>query len=343
MKTSMLAASAADLWWLWVIIGVLLIVFIVFIIMVPIKVWFRALVSGAHISMIRLVGMKLRKVNVKMIIEAYITAKKAGLTLDVNELETHYMAGGDVNKVVNALIAAHSARITLSIDTAKAIDLAGRDVLEAVKMSVSPRIIESDPVSAVARNGIELVVRVRVTVKSNIAKLVGGAGEDTVLARIGEGIVTTVGSAENHEEVLQNPDLISKTVFAKGLDAGTAFEVLSLDVADIDVGRNIGAGLQIERAEADKRIAQAEAEKRRSMGVAAEQEMKAETQKMTALKVAAEAELPKAMAEAFKNGQLGLFDYYRMRNLEADTDMRKSLSGNDKKTGTTTGGGIPRG
>lgn len=342
MKTSMLAATAADLWWLWVIIGVLLIVFIVFIIMVPIKIWFRALVSGAHMSMLRLVGMKLRKVNVKMIVEAYITSKKAGLTLDVNELETHFMAGGDVNKVVNALIAAHSARIALSIDTAKAIDLAGRDVLEAVKMSVSPRVVESPPVSAVARNGIELVVRMRITLKSNIAKLVGGAGEETVIARIGEGIVTTVGSAENHEEVLQNPDLISKTVFAKGLDTGTAFEVLSLDVADIDVGRNIGAGLQIERAEADKRIAQAEAEKRRSMGVAAEQEMKAETQKMTALKVAAEAELPKAIAEAFKNGQLGLFDYYRMRNLEADTDMRKSLSSTDKKT-TTTSGFPPRG
>ncbi|MDR0850527.1 MAG: flotillin-like protein FloA [Christensenellaceae bacterium] len=338
----MLAATAADLWWLWVIIGVLLIVFIVFIIMVPIKIWFRALVSGAHMSMLRLVGMKLRKVNVKMIVEAYITSKKAGLTLDVNELETHFMAGGDVNKVVNALIAAHSARIALSIDTAKAIDLAGRDVLEAVKMSVSPRVVESPPVSAVARNGIELVVRMRITLKSNIAKLVGGAGEETVIARIGEGIVTTVGSAENHEEVLQNPDLISKTVFAKGLDTGTAFEVLSLDVADIDVGRNIGAGLQIERAEADKRIAQAEAEKRRSMGVAAEQEMKAETQKMTALKVAAEAELPKAIAEAFKNGQLGLFDYYRMRNLEADTDMRKSLSSTDKKT-TTTSGFPPRG
>ncbi len=313
-------------------VAVLLIIFIVLIIIVPMKVWFRALVSGAHISMGRLVGMKLRKVDVNMIVEAYVAAKKAGLTIDINELETHFMAGGDVVKVVNALVSAHSAKINLSIDTAKAIDLAGRDVLNAVKVSVNPKVIETPLVSAIAKDGVELHVKARVTVRANIGRLVGGAGEETILARVGEGIVTTVGSAENHGEVLQNPDLISKTVLAKGLDSGTAFEILSLDIADIDVGRNIGAQLRMDTAEAEKRIANAKAEERRAMAVAAEQEMRAKAQEMNAIKIAAEAEVPKAMANAFKDGKLGVMDYYRMQNVVADTDMRKSIAGTDDTT-----------
>ncbi len=313
-------------------VAVLLIIFIVLIIIVPMKVWFRALVSGAHISMGRLVGMKLRKVDVNMIVEAYVAAKKAGLTIDINELETHFMAGGDVVKVVNALVSAHSAKINLSIDTAKAIDLAGRDVLNAVKVSVNPKVIETPLVSAIAKDGVELHVKARVTVRANIGRLVGGAGEETILARVGEGIVTTVGSAENHGEVLQNPDLISKTVLAKGLDSGTAFEILSLDIADIDVGRNIGAQLRMDTAEAEKRIANAKAEGRRAMAVAAEQEMRAKAQEMNAIKIAAEAEVPKAMANAFKDGKLGVMDYYRMQNVVADTDMRKSIAGTDDTT-----------
>ena len=305
---------------------------VVFIIVVPVKLWFRALVSGAHISMSRLVGMKLRKIDSNMLIEAYVAARKAGLTIDINELETHYMAGGDVVKVVNALISAHSAKINLSIDTAKAIDLAGRDVLNAVKVSVNPKVIETPMVSAIAKDGVELRVKARVTVRANIGRLVGGAGEETILARVGEGIVTTVGSAEDHGEVLQNPDLISKTVLAKGLDSGTAYEILSLDIADIDVGRNIGAQLRMDTAEAEKRIANAKAEERRAMAVAAEQEMRAKTQEMNAIKIAAEAEVPKAMATAFKEGKLGIMDYYRMQNVVADTDMRNSIAkGDDTK------------
>ena len=305
---------------------ILLALIIVFIIVVPVKIWFRALVSGAHISMSRLVGMKLRKIDINMIVEAYVAAKKAGLTIDINELETHYMAGGDVVKVVNALISAHSAKINLSIDTAKAIDLAGRDVLNAVKVSVNPKVIETPMVSAIAKDGVELRVKARVTVRANIGRLVGGAGEETILARVGEGIDTTVGSAEDHCEVLQHPDLISKTVLAKGLDNGTAYEILSLDIADIDVGRNIGAQLRMDTAEAEKRIANAKAEERRAMAVAAEQEMRAKTQEMNAIKIAAEAEVPKAMATAFKEGKLGIMDYYRMQNVVADTDMRNSIA-----------------
>ncbi len=316
---------------------VLIALLVVFIIVVPVKLWFRALVSGAHISMSRLVGMKLRKIDSNMLIEAYVAARKAGLTIDINELETHYMAGGDVVKVVNALISAHSAKINLSIDTAKAIDLAGRDVLNAVKVSVNPKVIETPMVSAIAKDGVELRVKARVTVRANIGRLVGGAGEETILARVGEGIVTTVGSAEDHGEVLQNPDLISKTVLAKGLDSGTAYEILSLDIADIDVGRNIGAQLRMDTAEAEKRIANAKAEERRAMAVAAEQEMRAKTQEMNAIKIAAEAEVPKAMATAFKEGKLGIMDYYRMQNVVADTDMRNSIANGDdnkKKPGS---------
>ncbi len=311
---------------------------VVFIIVVPVKLWFRALVSGAHISMSRLVGMKLRKIDATMLIEAYVAAKKAGLTIDINELETHYMAGGDVVKVVNALISAHSAKINLSIDTAKAIDLAGRDVLNAVKVSVNPKVIETPMVSAIAKDGVELRVKARVTVRANIGRLVGGAGEETILARVGEGIVTTVGSAEDHGEVLQNPDLISKTVLAKGLDSGTAYEILSLDIADIDVGRNIGAQLRMDTAEAEKRIANAKAEERRAMAVAAEQEMRAKTQEMNAIKIAAEAEVPKAMATAFKEGKLGIMDYYRMQNVVADTDMRNSIANGEENNKKKPGG-----
>ena len=275
----------------------------------------------------RLVGMRLRRINIRMIVEAYINATKAGLDIDIVELETHYMAGGDVLKVVNALISAHSANIDLSLRTAKAIDLAGRDVLNAVKVSVNPKVIETPAIAAIAKNGIELRVKARVTVRANIARLVGGAGEETIIARVGEGIVTTIGSSNSHEDVLENPDRISKTVLQKGLDAGTAFEILSIDIADIDVGRNVGAQLQMDQAEADKRIAQAKAEERRAMAVAQEQEMKARTQEMRAEVVKAEAQVPEAMAEAFRNGRLGVMDYYNMQNVIADTAMRNAISG----------------
>ena len=289
-----------------VVLAVFVVLLAVFFALVPVGTWFRALVSGARISMGRLIGMRLRRINIRMIVEAYINAVKAGLEIDVVELETHYMAGGDV---------------------LKAIDLAGRDVLNAVKVSVNPKVIETPAISAIAKNGIELRVKARVTVRANIARLVGGAGEETIIARVGEGIVTTIGSSNTHEEVLENPDRISKTVLQKGLDAGTAFEILSIDIADIDVGRNIGAQLQMDQAEADKRIAQAKAEERRAMAVAQEQEMKARTQEMRAEVVKAEAEVPEAMADAFRNGRLGVMDYYNMQNVIADTAMRNAISG----------------
>ena len=283
------------------VIFVIAIVIIILLSFLPLSVWFRALVSGAHIPLTRLVGIKLRKINLKLIVESYISAKKAGLDITIDELETHIMAGGKVLNVVNALISAHSANIALSSQTAKAIDLAGRDVLNAVKVSVNPKVIETPTVAAIAKDGIELRAKARVTVRANISRLVGGAGEDTIIARVGEGIVTTVGSANTHKEVLENPDRISKTVLAKGLDSGTAFEILSIDIADIDVGRNIGAQLQMDQAEADKRIAQAKAEERRAMAVAAEQEMKAKISEMRALLVEKEAAVPLALAQAFRN------------------------------------------
>lgn len=304
----------------------LVLIIVAFFAIVPINLWFRALVSGAPISIGRLVGMRLRKIKIAMIVEAYITGKKAGLDINITELETHYMAKGDVRKVINALISAHSANITLTTKTAMAIDLAGRDVLNAVKVSVNPKVIETPIIAAIAKNGIELRSKARVTVRANIARLIGGAGEETIIARVGEGIVTTVGSAATHEDVLENPDKISKTVLAKGLDSGTAFEILSIDIADIDVGRNVGAQLQTDQAEADKKIAEAKAEERRAMAVAQEQEMLAKTQEMRAAVVAAEAEVPKAMAEAFRSGRLGIMDYYNMQNIQADTKMRKSIS-----------------
>lgn len=316
------AANVAGL-----VVGIVLIVvaIIAFFLIVPVSIWFRALVSGAPISMGKLVGMRLRKIKISMIVEAYITGKKAGLDININELETHYMAKGDVVKVVNALISAHSANIELSTKTAMAIDLAGRDVLNAVKVSVNPKVIETPVIAAIAQNGIELRCKARVTVRANISRLIGGAGEETIIARVGEGIVTTVGSAASHKDVLENPDSISRVVLSKGLDSGTAFEILSIDIADVDVGRNIGAQLLMDQAEADRRIAQAKAEERRAMAIANEQEMKAKTQEMRAVVIQAEAEVPKAMAEALRSGKMGVMDYYNLQNIQADTNMRNAI------------------
>lgn len=321
---SLLLGSSAL--WTWVIVlAVIFVLVAIFFSVVPVGLWMRAFVSGAHISASKLVGMKLRHVNVPMIVGCYINAKKAGVKLTIDDLETHYMSGGNVEKVTDALITAHGAKINLTVQNAKAIDLANRDILLAVQNSVKPVVITTPEISAVARDGIELIVKARVTVRSNIDKLIGGAGEDTIIARIGEGIVTTVGSAKNHSEVLENPDIISKTVLEKGLDKGTAFEILSIDVADIDVGRNIGAKLQAERAEADMQIANARAEERRAMAIAAEHEMRAKTQEKRAKLLDAEAEVPKAISEAFSKGNIGVMDYYKMQNVVADTSMRKAI------------------
>lgn len=314
---------------LYVVLGIIALSFILVLALVPIKTWFVALVSGAHVSMSRLVGMKMRRIKVAEIVDAYIQAKKAGLNIDIVDLETHHMAGGDINKVVNSLISAHSAKFNLSLDLAKAIDLAGRDIALAVRQSVTPKVIETDWISAIAKDGIELKVKVRVTVRANITRLVGGAGEETILARVGEGIVTTIGSARYHSDVLENPDLISKTVLAKGLDSGTSYEIISIDIADIDIGKNIGARLIMDKAEADKIVAQAKSEERRSMAEAHEQEMRAKTQEMKAMLISAEAEVPKAMAKAIQNGQMGAMDYYKIQNLNSDTAMRNSLAGKD--------------
>ncbi len=323
----LLAMSGGAITAIIVAVVVVLVLLAVILGVLPIRIWFRALVSGVKVSMARLIGMKWRGVKVATIVDAYISAMKAGLDVTIDELETHVLAKGDAIKVVNALISAHSANIQLAPETARAIDLAGRDVLNAVKVSVNPKVIETPGISAIAKDGIELRVKARVTVRANITRLIGGAGEDTIIARIGEGIVTTVGSADSHKDVLENPDQISKTVLNKGLDNGTAFEILSIDIADIDVGRNIGAQLQMDQAEADKRIAEAKAEERRAMAVALEQEMKAKSQEMRANVIAAEAEIPKAMAAALKDGKIGVFDYYRMQNIQADTAMRNSLTG----------------
>ena len=298
----------------------------IFLHFVPLGLWVSAISANVSVSIVSLIGMRLRRVPPGRIVLPLIKANKAGLDVSVNQLEAHYLAGGNVDKVVDALIASHRAQINLPFERAAAIDLAGRDVLDAVQMSVNPKVIETPIVSAVAANGIELKIKARVTVRANIDRLVGGAGEPTIIARVGEGIVTTVGSSENHKDVLANPDDISKTVLGKGLDAGTAFEILSIDIADVDVGRNIGAELQTDQAEADKRIAQAKAEERRAMAVAKEQEMKAYTQEMEAKVVEAQAEVPHAMAEALKSGNLGVMDYYNLRNVQADTDMRTAIS-----------------
>jgi uncharacterized protein YqfA (UPF0365 family) len=294
---------------------------------IPLGLWLQALTSGVRVSFVTLFGMRFRRVNPAAIVNPLINAHKAGLHLGINELESHFLSGGNVSRVVNALISADKAGIELSYKQATAIDLAGRDVFEAVQVSVNPKVITTPKVAAMAKDGIQLLALARVTVRANINRLVGGAGEETILARVGEGIVSTIGSAESHKKVLENPDMISKTVLAKGLDAGTAFEILSIDIADVDVGKNIGAELQTDQAEADKRIAQAKAEERRALAVAMEQEYKAEAQNMRAKVIAAEAEIPLAIAEAFRKGNLGVIDYQKYRNLQADTAMRQAIAG----------------
>ena len=298
---------------------------------IPVGLWITAMFSGVKISILTLVGMNIRRVRPTNIVNPMIKATKAGLNLTIDKLEAHFLAGGDVNMVVNALIAAQRANIMLEFEQAAAIDLAGRDVLEAVKVSVNPKVIETPIISAVAKDGIEVKVKAKVTVRANIERLVGGAGEETILARVGEGVVTTVGSAVKHKDVLENPDMISKVVLSKGLDSGTAFEILSIDIADIDIGRNIGAQLQTDQAEADKKIAQAKAEERRAMAIAQEQEMKALVVEMQSKLVEAESKIPQAIANAFEIGKLGVMDYYNMKNIMADTKMRESISTVEEK------------
>ena len=307
---------------------------VIFFYFVPFLLWLSATVSGVHISLMQLFLMRIRKVPPQIIVRAMIEAHKAGLqNITRDELEAHYLAGGDVERVVHALVSSAKANIDLGFQMATAIDLAGRDVFEAVQMSVNPKVIDTPPVVAVAKDGIQLIAKARVTVRANIRQLVGGAGEDTVLARVGEGIVSSIGSSESHKTVLENPDSISKLVLKKGLDSGTAFEILSIDIADIDIGKNIGAGLQIDQAQADKNIAQAKAEERRAMAIALEQEMKAKAQEARAKVIEAEADVPRAMAEAFRSGNLGIMDYYRMKNIEADTAMRETIA----RPGSTQG------
>ncbi|MBQ1251724.1 MAG: flotillin-like protein FloA [Firmicutes bacterium] len=298
---------------------------------VPIGLWISALAAGVKVGIFDLIGMRLRRVSPSKIANPQIKAEKAGLNVTASKLEAHYLAGGNVDRVIDALIAAERANIPLVFERACAIDLAGRNVLEAVQMSVNPKVIETPVVAAMAKNGIEVRVKARVTVRANIERLVGGAGEETIIARVGEGIVTTVGSSEAHNDVLENPDMISRTVLSKGLDAGSAFEILSIDIADVDVGRNIGAQLQTDQAEADKRIAQAKAEERRAMAVAKEQEMRAAVEEMRAKVVESEAQVPLAMAEAFRQGNLGVMDYYKMQNVVSDTKMRDGIAGASMK------------
>ncbi|MGX9135320.1 flotillin-like protein FloA [Rummeliibacillus sp. JY-2-4R] len=323
------------------IIGIV-VVFLALVILftfVPVALWISALAAGVKVSIFTLIGMRLRRVIPSRIVNPLIKAHKAGLPVTINQLESHYLAGGNVDRVVNALIAAHRANISLTFERCAAIDLAGRDVLEAVQMSVNPKVIETPFIAGVAMNGIEVKAKARITVRANIDRLVGGAGEETIVARVGEGIVSTIGSSQSHTDVLENPDSISQTVLSKGLDSGTAFEILSIDIADVDVGKNIGAELQIEQAQADKNIAQAKAEERRAMAVASEQEMIAKVQEMKAKVVEAEAEVPMAMAEALRTGNIGLMDYMNYKNIQADTGMRDSISkmnqnGSDTNTKT---------
>ncbi|APZ48934.1 hypothetical protein BW721_04135 [Jeotgalibaca sp. PTS2502] len=320
------------------IIGVVIIAVIVILILslffrfVPVGLWITAYFSGVKLKISDLIGMRLRRVAPSLVVQPLIKATKAGLIIDTSELEAHYLAGGDINLVIDALIAAQRANIELEFEQAAAIDLAGRNVFEAVQVSVNPKVIETPIIAGVAMNGIEVKAKAKVTVRANIERLVGGAGEETIIARVGEGIVTTVGSAKAHSQVLENPDSISQTILRKGLDSGTAFEILSIDIADVDVGRNVGAKLQAEQAEADKRVAQAKAEEKRSLAVAEEQEMIAEVQRQRAKVVEAEAQVPLAMAEALRSGNLGVMDYYKMKNITADTDMRNSLSGNKDRS-----------
>jgi uncharacterized protein YqfA (UPF0365 family) len=313
-----------------------IILFFIFLYFVPINLWITALFSGVRVGLFELVFMRIRKVPPRVIVESLITATKAGLKLTSTELETHYLAGGNVPNVIRALISADKANIHLDFKQATAIDLAGRDVFQAVQISVNPKVINTPKVAAVASDGIQLVAVARVTVRANIQQLVGGAGEDTILARVGEGIVSAIGSAKSHKEVLENPDKISKLVLSRGLDAGTAFQILSIDIADVDVGANIGAKLQIDQASADLKVAEAKAEERRAMAVALEQEMKAKAQEARANVIQAEAEIPKAIADAFVKGNLGVMDYYRMQNVQADTGMRQSISDSGKSQGGST-------
>lgn len=314
-----------------IVLGLILIS--VLLTFVPVMLWVSALAAGVRVSIFTLIGMRLRRVTPSRVINPLIKAHKAGLNVTTNQLESHYLAGGNVDRVVNALIAAQRANIELSFERCAAIDLAGRDVLEAVQMSVNPKVIETPFIAGVAMDGIEVKAKARITVRANIERLVGGAGEETIVARVGEGIVSTIGSSSNHKKVLENPDMISQTVLSKGLDAGTAFEILSIDIADVDIGKNIGAELQTEQAEADKKIAQAKAEERRAMAVAQEQEMKARVQEMRAKVVEAESAVPLAMAEALKSGNIGVMDYMNIQNISADTDMRGSIGkmSGDKK------------
>jgi len=310
-----IAIGIASLFGLWIIFY-----------FIPVGLWFTALLSGVRISLLQLVLMRWRKVPPQVIVRNLIASTKAGLKLNRDELEAHYLAGGNVVAVVNALISADKANMQLDFKTATAIDLAGRDVLEAVQMSVNPKVIDTPPVTAVAKDGIQLIAKARVTVRANIKQLVGGAGEETVLARVGEGVVSSIGSADSHKSVLENPDSISRVVLEKGLDSGTAFEILSIDIADIDIGKNIGAVLQMDQANADKNIAQAKAEERRAMAVATEQEMKAKAQEARAKVIMAEVEIPLAMADAFRSGNMGIMDYYKFKNIQADTQMRESIA-----------------
>ncbi len=310
-----IAIGVASLFGLWIIFY-----------FIPVGLWFTALLSGVKVSLLQLVFMRWRKVPPQVIVRSMISATKAGLTVTRDDLEAHYLAGGSVTSVVNALISADKANMDLSFKVATAIDLAGRDVLEAVQMSVNPKVIDTPPVTAVAKDGIQLISRARVTVRANIKQLVGGAGEETVLARVGEGVVSSIGSADSHKSVLENPDSISRVVLEKGLDSGTAFEILSIDIADIDIGKNIGAVLQMDQANADKNIAQAKAEERRAMAVAVEQEMKAKAQEARANVIQAEVEIPLAMADAFRSGNMGIMDYYKFKNIQADTQMRESIA-----------------
>jgi uncharacterized protein YqfA (UPF0365 family) len=312
------------------IIGVIVLLFII-LYFIPVGLWFSALVSGVRISLLQLFLMRFRKVPPGIIVRALIEGTKAGLQLNRNDLEAHYLAGGHVANVVHALVSASKANIDLTFKVATAIDLAGRDVFEAVQMSVNPKVINTPPVTAVSKDGIQLIAKARVTVRASIKQLVGGAGEDTVLARVGEGIVSSIGSSHSHKAVLENPDFISRVVLEKGLDAGTAFEILSIDIADIDIGKNIGAGLQIDQAEADKNIAQAKAEERRAMAIALEQEMKAKAQEARAKVIEAEAKVPLAIADAFEKGNLGVMDYMKYKNIMADTEMRDSIAGDEAK------------
>jgi uncharacterized protein YqfA (UPF0365 family) len=318
------------------IVFVSIVGFFMFMYFVPVGLWITAIFAGVRVTIGELIGMRIRKVPPGIIVNSLITATKAGLIVTTRELETHYLAGGDVPNVIRALISAEKANISLSFKQATAINLAGRDVFEAVQISVNPKVINTPKVAAVAADGIQLIAVARVTVRASLAQLVGGAGEETILARVGEGIVTSIGSAASHKEVLANPDKISKLVLSRGLDAGTAFEILSIDIADVDVGANIGAKLQTDQAAADLRVAEARAEERRAMAVALEQEMIAKAQEARANVIQAEAEIPKAIAQAFVNGNLGVMDYYKMQNVQADTEMRQSISGKDAGSGKNT-------